>query len=82
MLLIGAVCCAAKYKKKHGLDYHNIEFVDIEAAPMVSYNEFRPQSQPDMDNIDSELYKTDEDDSVLQQADDKPNATKVDQELE
>ncbi len=73
-LLLGGVCFAAKRKRKNGTDYHNIEFVDIESAPMVSYNEFRPQSQSDTDNIEPALHETDEDDSDQQNADNKPAA--------
>ena len=77
LLVLCVVCCfAAKLKRKSSADYHNIEFVDIEAAPMVSYNEFRPQSQSD--NIESDQRDDDGDDSVQQQVESKPGATKVD----
>ena len=84
---MGAVCFAAKLKKKNGDDYHNIEFVDIETPPMVSYDEFRPQSQTDMDSLDSTHldsthHDPDEDDSVQANVDSKPDDTKVDNDLE
>lgn len=71
---MGGVCFAAIRKRKNGTDYHNIEFVDIETAPMVSYNEFRPQSQSDTDNIELALHETDKDDSDQQKEDNKPDA--------
>ena len=77
VLMLGVVCCfAAKLKRKSSADYHNIEFVDIEAAPMVSYNEFRPQSH------EADQRDDDGDDSVQQQVESKPGATKVGSDLE
>lgn len=83
VLLLGAACFAAKLKKKSSADYHNIEFVDIETAPVVSYTEFRPQSQSDTDNLGSAQHDDNgEDNSVQQRTVNKPAATKVDNELE
>jgi len=67
-------------------DYQNIEFVDIETAPMITYDEFRPQeaSQTDTGQIDTEEHKTVEDPQHKTdvKTDDKTDNSKVEDELE
>ena len=85
-LMLAGVCLISRLQKSPISDYQNIEFVDIETAPMFTYDEFRPQeaSQTDTGQIDAEEHKTVEDPQHKTeiQTDVKTDDSKVDNELE
>jgi len=80
--MLAGVCLFSKLKKSPVSDYQNIEFVDIENAPMITYNEFRPQEvSQDTEQIEAEQQKTD--DKTDDEDDDyKTDNSKVENELE